>query len=142
MPTVTNNRRVKSSNIQQEWTTEETETDMNPLRIGDSVYLKPRQPSCTSRWTGPFQVSRLPNNWSVDLGDGVNRHISQVRRVYEDDSGPDNGDDEDDNEADVNVSDNVSDVADDASTGSGADSEQWHARLRDRSKLRTPSYRD
>lgn len=147
LPTVTDSRRVRASNIQQEWADEVEDTISNPLQVGDSVYLKPRQPSCTSHWSGPFQVSRVPNNWSVDLGDGIHRHVSHVRRVCDDDNDhnadeqkdgdEDNGDCADD--SGPGTSSRVSD--DDVSSAElehSSDHGEWSGRLRDRSSLQPP----
>lgn len=63
-------------------------------------------------------MTRLPNNWSADLGDGVIRRINHVRR--KDKSDENNGDDVNSNR---DASNRFGENTDDGFTGSGYDSE-------------------
>lgn len=51
---------------------------LSTYKTGDMVFLRPPDGRCTSKRTGPHRVASA-DKWTVDLGDGVNRHVSHVR---------------------------------------------------------------
>ena len=55
---------------------------LNPLLVGDKVYLKPRVPSCDEEWSGPHVITKILSKVSVEINDdGVARHISFLRII-------------------------------------------------------------
>ena len=62
--------------------TEETERDVsNRYRVGEIVYVKPKDARCTDRWS-EATVTGVNNPWNFEI-DGVPRHIADIRPVVE-----------------------------------------------------------
>ena len=59
----------------------EEDIEINRFSVGNSVYVKPNhQVSCTTRWRGPFEITKVFDNKSVEVnGDGIRRHVSHLR---------------------------------------------------------------
>ena len=59
-----------------------TSTDVigTKFTIGDRVVVKPKEANCMVRWR-PGVITAIANAWSVEV-DGVQRHVSHVRRCH------------------------------------------------------------